>query len=39
MISYAIDLKPLLKNNNLSVKEYALTFVDDLRNEIDLLLS
>ena len=34
MISYAIDMKPLLKNPNLSVKEFALSFVDDLRNEI-----
>ena len=34
MISYAIDLKPLLKNPQLSIKEYALSFVDDLRNEI-----
>ena len=38
MISYGIDLKPLLKNPDLSVKEYALSFVDDLRNEIDVLL-
>lgn len=38
MISYGIDLKPLLKNPDLSVKEYALSFVDDLRNEIDALL-
>ena len=34
MISYAIDMKPLLKNPDLSVKEFALSFVDDLRNEI-----
>ena len=38
MISYAIDLKPLLKKPNLSVKEYALSFVDDLRKEIDEIL-
>ena len=38
MISYGIDLKPLLKNPNLPVNEYALSFVDDLRNEIDSLL-
>lgn len=38
MISYGIDLKLLLKNPGLSVKEYALSFVDDLRNEIDVLL-
>ena len=34
MISYAIDMKPLLKNPNLGVKEFALSFVDDLRSEI-----
>ena len=34
MVSYAIDMKPLLKNPQLSVKEFALSFVDDLRNEI-----
>ena len=39
MISYGIDLKPLLKNPDLSVKEYALSFVDDLKNEIDVLLN
>ncbi len=38
MISYAIDLKPLLKNPQLSVKEYALSFVNDLKEEIDSLL-
>lgn len=35
MISYGIDLKPLLKNPNLSIKEYAFTFVDELKIEID----
>ena len=34
MISYAIDLKPLLAKPNMSVKEFALSFVDDLMNEI-----
>ena len=34
MISYAIDMKPLLKKPDLSVKEFALSFVDDLKNEI-----
>ena len=34
MVSYAIDMKPLLKNPKLSVKEFALSFVDDLHNEI-----
>ena len=38
MVSYAIDMKPLLKNPNLSVKEFALSFVDDLRNEISGVL-
>ncbi len=35
MISYAIDLNPLIKNPQLSVKDYALSFVEDLRNDID----
>ena len=34
MISYAIDLLPLLKNKNLTPYEYAMSFVDDLKNEI-----
>ena len=34
MVSYAIDMKPLLKNPNLSVKDFALSFVKDLKNEI-----
>lgn len=34
MISYAIDMKPLIKNPNLSIKEFALSFVDDLKEEI-----
>ena len=38
MISYAIDLKPLLKNPQLSVKDFALSFVDDLRNEISKII-
>ena len=38
MISYAMDLRPLLKNPNLSVKEYALSFVEDLRKEVEGLL-
>ena len=38
MVSYAIDLKPLLKNPNLSVKEYALSFVEDLRKEVESVL-
>ena len=35
MISYAIDLKPLLQNPHLSTKEFALSFVIDLKNEIE----
>ena len=38
MISYAIDLKPLLKNPNLSIREYALSFVEDLKKEIEGLV-
>ena len=38
MIAYAIDMKPLLKDPQLSVKEFALSFVDDLRNEISEVL-
>ena len=34
MVAYGIDLKPLLKNPSLSVQEFALTFVEDLKNEI-----
>ncbi len=34
MVSYAIDMKPLLKDPKLSVKEFALSFVKDLENEI-----
>lgn len=34
MVSYVIDMKPLLKNPVLSIKEFALSFVEDLKNEI-----
>ena len=34
MVSFAIDLMPLIKKPFLSVKEFAMTFVDDLKNEI-----
>lgn len=34
MISYAIDLKPLLDNSHLSIKDFALSFVNDLKDEI-----
>ena len=39
MISYAIDMKPLLKNPQLSVKDFALSFIDDLKEEVEGLLS
>lgn len=38
MISYAIDLKPLLTNPGLSVKEFALSFVNDLKEEISSVI-
>lgn len=34
MISYAIDLLPLIKNKKLSIYEYAMSFVNDLKEEI-----
>ena len=34
MVGYGIDLMPLIKNPNMSIQQYALSFVDDLRNEI-----
>ena len=38
MISYGIDMKPLLKDPNLSVKEFALSFVDELKQEIEQVI-
>lgn len=38
MVNYGIDLRPLLKDPNLSPKEYALSFVEDLRKEIEEVL-
>ena len=35
MISYAIDMKPLLNHANLSIKEFALSFVIALHREIE----
>lgn len=35
MISLAIDYRPLLKNKDLSVKEFALSYVDKLKEEIE----
>lgn len=34
MISYAIDLKPLIDNKDLCVRDYALSFVEDLKKDI-----
>ena len=34
MISYAISLLPLIKKPQLSIKDFALSFVDDLKKEI-----
>ena len=38
MISYGIDLKPLLDNPNQSVRDFALSFVEDLKEEIGALI-
>ena len=38
MISFAIDMRPLLKKPDLSIKEFALSFVDDLKEEINNML-
>ena len=38
MISYAIDLTPLMKKANLSIKEFALSFVKDLEKEVSELV-
>ncbi len=35
MISYAIDLTPLIKNDGLSIKEYATSFIDDLYTDVN----
>ena len=35
MVSYAINLNPLLKDPELPIKKFALTFVDDLYEEIN----
>ena len=34
LVSYAIDMKPLLKNKDLSPLDFALSYVDDLKEEI-----
>ena len=35
MMSYVVDLKPLVDQPNLTIKEYALSFVDDLQKEVE----
>lgn len=35
LVAYAIDMSELLKNQTLSIKDFALSFVDDLRQEIN----
>ena len=39
MISFAIDMRSLLKKPDLSVKEFALSFVEDLRREVDEMIT
>ena len=34
LVNYGIDMRPLIKDKNLSIKEFALSYVEDLRNEI-----
>ena len=38
MVSYAIDMTELMKDKNKSIKEFALSFVNDLYQEIDQAL-
>ncbi len=38
MVSYAIDMRPLLKKKELSPLEFALSYVDDLRAEVEQML-
>ena len=35
MVAYAIDMTQLIKHPEMSIKEFALSFVDELRDEID----
>lgn len=39
MVSYAIDLLPLIKDKKLTVLQYALSFIDDLKIEIVSVLN
>ena len=34
LVNYGIDMRPLIKDTNLSIKDFALSYVEDLRNEI-----
>ena len=34
LVNYGIDMMPLIKDKDLSIQAFALSFVDDLRNEI-----
>lgn len=34
LMNYGIDMLPLIKDKNLSIKDFALSFVDELRDEI-----
>ena len=38
LAAFAIDLKPLIDNPNLDIKQFVLCFVDDLRKEIEINL-
>lgn len=37
-ITYAIDLTPLINNANMSIKDYALSFVSELENDIKAMM-
>lgn len=38
MVSYAIDMKPLIDKQDLSINSFALSFVDDLKEEINSMI-
>lgn len=39
LVNYGIDMLPLIKDKNLSIKDFAISFVDDLRDEISNALA
>ena len=39
LMNYGIDMLPLVKDKNLSIKDFALSFVDELRDEISNALA